>query len=380
MSISSGRPRQVLMLVNRLGGGGTERNVAMFCRHADRSRFEPQVWTLLDDGDLAPILRQAQITTRCLNRKQAFDPVFALRAARAIAHARVDLIHVFLPAIGFYAALAKAVFRSKTPMIYSEPNSGSSVGLKRLLRRWGLRQFSAFCANSGASRRYLVKSGVDPERIQSIPNGHEVPLFQASADRRQAVRSALGIDANTKLAICVGRLIPSKRVGDLLEATAVAHRAHSQLRVAIVGDGPQRETLESQAQSLRLESVVQFLGRRHDIPDLLAAADLFVFPSEAEGLPNAVIEAALTGLPIVACDIQGVREIVLNGQGATLIGCRDPQALAEAVTYVLENPRQAQQRAQLSQQFAEKEYAIERVTQRLYTVYEEVLRGQRNGK
>jgi glycosyltransferase involved in cell wall biosynthesis len=367
------------MLVNRMGGGGTERNVAMFCRFADRARFEPEVWTLLAGGDLEPAVGQAGVPIRCLNRRRAWDPAFALWASRQIAHAEVDLIHVFLPAIAFNVALAKAIWRVPTPVIYSEPSSRPSVRLKNVLRRWGLRRFSSFCANSPASRRYLVDSGVDPDRIHLIPNGHDLSLYGASPERRAAVRQPLALDADAILAVFVGRLIPSKRVGDLLEAIPLVHRVEPRLRVAIVGDGPEREVLGQHVQSLGLEPVVRFLGRRSDVPELLGASDLFVFPSEAEGLPNAVIEAALTGLPIVAGDIPGVREIVLGGGGAFLTPCRDPQALAAAITRVLAQPEEAKQRARLSQQFAETEYAIERVTQRLYNVYEEILHAERTG-
>ena len=141
----------------------------------------------------------------------------------------------------------------------------------------------------------------------------------------------------------------------------------------VAGEGPERESLEHKAASLGVGDVVRFVGRRLDIPVLLQVADVFVFPSETEGLSNAVIEAALAGLPIVACDIEGVREIVLGGEGAFLVPCRNPNALALAIKNTLRHPDQTRKRAALSQKHAETEYAIEGVMQRLYDLYEEVL-------
>lgn len=373
-----GRPR-VLLLVNKLGGGGAERDVSVMCRHADSSSFAFEVWTLLGGGDLEPIVRDAGVTIHCLDRRRAYDPVFALRAAREIARADFDLIHTMLPAVAFYGALAKVLWRSPSPLIYSELSAFPKKGLKTTLRTWAIRHCDAFCANSLGSQQYLEYTGVDSAKIRLVPNGHDVDRYQTMTAPRETVRASLGVAPDDRLAIYVGRLIPSKRVCDLLDATARLKRDGRPVRVLVVGEGPERERLEQQSAALGLASTVRFAGRRLDIPDLLQAADMFVFPSETEGLSNAVIEAALAGLPIVACDIGGVREIVLDGDGAYLVPVRQPEALARAVTQVLDDPEQATQRARRSHESAVNEYAIERVMQRLYTIYEEVLHAKSRG-
>jgi glycosyltransferase involved in cell wall biosynthesis len=366
------KPR-VLLLVNQLGGGGAERDVAMLCQYADQSRFQLEVWTLLGGGDLEPIVHQAGIPVHCLNRKHAYSPVFALRAAREIARARFDLIHVFLPAIALNAALAKVLWRAKSPLIYSELSAQPKSRLKDTLRRWSLRQCSTWIANAPASRAYLERSGIEQSRITIVPNGHEVARYRTMSCERSQLRASLGVGPEQTLAIYVGRLIPSKRVCDLVDALAMLHGQHPELRLVLAGEGPERARLQQQIDTLALGRAVRLVGRRLDIPDLLQASDLFVFPSESEGLSNSVIEAALSGLPIVACDIAGVREIVLGGRGAELVPCRDPAALAAAIQRVVENPEEAKARARLSQQYAQNEYAIERVLQRLYNLYDEVL-------
>jgi hypothetical protein len=103
-------PKRVLFLSNTLNAGGSERNVAFFCEKIDRQRYLPQVWTFHGGGEFEAQVKASGITVRNLNRTSAVSPWFALKAAHAIAHADVDLIHAFHPAIAFYAALAKSLW------------------------------------------------------------------------------------------------------------------------------------------------------------------------------------------------------------------------------------------------------------------------------
>jgi glycosyltransferase involved in cell wall biosynthesis len=257
--------------------------------------------------------------------------------------------------------------------MFSELSSRPRQGLKNLLRWWTVRQCDVFAANSAGAKQFLVRSGAPAGKVRIIPNGHVVSRYQTLLSSRESLRAGLGAGPDDTLAIYVGRLIPSKRVEDLLQAIALLRDTQPRLRVAIVGEGPERSALEQQAAALGIEGVVHFAGRRLDVPELLQVADLFAFPSETEGLSNAVMEAALAGLPIVACDIGGVREIVLDGRGAFLVPCRQPPALAAEIVHVMRQPDEATRRAQLAQQFAVDQYSIERVTQRLYDIYDEVL-------
>ena len=317
-------------------------------------------------------VRDAGVRLTCLHRRWSFDPFFALRAARKISREPVDLIHAFLPAIAFNAALAKAVWGTPTPLIYSEGTSAQIRGWMAKLHRFVLRRCDAFTANSSASRDLLVKDGIEPNHITLIPNGHVPERFQ-SPTGRQRIRAELGIADTEKLAVCVGRLIESKRVSDLIEALALLGSKRFSLRTVIVGDGPLREELERQVQTTGLADVVKFLGARQDVPDLLAAADLFVFPSEAEGLPNAVIEAAMAGLPIVACAIPGVVEIIGRKDDSQLVTPRCPPELANAVQRVLADLDRARANAQNVQEHARQKYAIENTLAQLYDLYERVL-------
>ena len=368
----STKPVRLLYLVNSLRHGGVERDLAMICKHIDQSRFQPEVWSLLGGGEHESTVRAAEIKIRCLNRKWSYDPVFALRAAREIARSKADLLHGFLPQITLSAALAKVLWRIKQPLVYYEVTSQRSPSLLTTFENWARRRCTHFIANSPTSERFLLSHGVDPATVRLIPNGHEVEKYRRSVSP-DALRCELGAGPDEKLVLFVGRLCDTKRVCDLIDAVASLDTARLRLKVVIAGDGPERESLVRQVSERGLDRVVRFLGMRQDVVELLQAADLFVFPSEVEGLSNATIEAALAGLPIVACDIGGVREVVKHGRDALLVAPRRPDELAVAVQQVLADPAAAQLRAKSAQEHAKKAYAIQSVLPKLYEWYEEIL-------
>jgi glycosyltransferase involved in cell wall biosynthesis len=118
---------------------------------------------------------------------------------------------------------------------------------------------------------------------------------------------------------------------------------------------------------------VEFAGQRSDVADLLRAADVFVFPSETEGLPNALIEACLAGLPVVACDVPGVADVVKSGETAILVPPRCPADLAAAVRRLLSSPAEARRLAATARRHAQQSYSIEQSLLALYDVYDRLL-------
>ena len=232
------KPLRVVFFVNTLIRGGTERNVTVLCQHMDKSRYRPEVWTLHSGGENEAAVRAAGVEIHCLGRGRSYSPAFALRAAREISRSDADLFHVFLPAIMFYVGLARVVFRASQPIVFSEATSLVSSRWQQPVRAWTVRsQCSGFAANSETSRDFLASYGVPPEKIQVIPNGHDISHFHAPLER-QAVRNAIGVGPQDKLAIFVGRLVDTKRVCDLIEAVRLLGDTPAGLRVAVIGDGP----------------------------------------------------------------------------------------------------------------------------------------------
>jgi len=369
--------RRVLFLVNTLGHGGFERDVAALCGHLDRSRWVPEVITLAAGGVHECDVVASGVRVRSLDRGMATSPSFAVRAASAIRRSGADLWHAFLPAIGFYAALARAwPGGAHVPFVYTQgTTSFGGARWKRLAFRFTVGQADLLTANSQAAGDFLAPwSAGRPIRV--LPNGHDLRRFEGPFDRG-VYRRSLGVGPADPLAIFVGRLVPSKRVEDLVDAVARVCRTGAELACWVVGDGPERERLERRAGEQAVGDRVRFLGARQDVPELLRCADMFVFPSAIEGLPNAVIEAALAGLPVVAADIPGVREVLPAPEDALLVPVGRPADLAGAVMRLLADPALGRRLGDGARRGAADRFEIGRVCAAVCDCYDELIAGAR---
>lgn len=158
----------------------------------------------------------------------------------------------------------------------------------------------------------------------------------ASPEEREATRASLGIPSDAPVVITVARLESVKGVDLLVEAWPTVLRAVPSARLLLAGDGPQREALKARLSEEGAIDSVQFLGHRHDVPDLLHAADVLALPSRSEGLPLAALEGLASSLPVVAHAVGGVPELIKDGENGRLVP-PEPDALAAALIEVLTN-------------------------------------------
>lgn len=172
-----------------------------------------------------------------------------------------------------------------------------------------------------------------------IRNSISAPPSDRLADRAEA-RQLLGLDDETPVALCIARMEPQKRHDVLLDAWARLDYGC----LLLAGDGSRRPQLQAQAESLGCR--VRFLGNRQDVPLLLAAADVTVLTSDWEGLPIAILESLAAGRPVVACDVDGVREVLGHG-GGRLVSAGNAQAVADALNALLRDGQSREAEANL---------------------------------
>ena len=363
-------PSKILFLVNTLRVGGYERDVATLCEYIDLDRFQPEVWVLHGGGQFEDRVVRRGIRLINFDRKRSRSPYFAWKMARAISRSDAALIHAFLPTIATYAALARRCFGVRQPLVISIGQS-QTVRVERWMFGWCSRTFDWLVANSRSAADLGASLGFDRGRISIVPNGHRLDRYQTNVDR-QHVRATVGVQPHERMLLYVGRLIDTKRVCDAVNALHLLG-AGIPVKLVIAGDGPERSALVDQVSKLGLSGRVVFAGQRSDVPDLLQAADVFLFPSETEGLPNSLIEACLAGLPIAACRVGGVVDVVDDGKTALLVPPRSPIELAAAVRRLISAPDEAGRLAAAAQKRARESYSIEQSLNALYDVYETLL-------
>ncbi len=185
---------------------------------------------------------------------------------------------------------------------------------------------------------------VPASRLHYIPNG--VRLGAKDSVARARLRQSLGIAEEQFLWMFAGRLAPVKDLGTLIKALASASgRSAAPLRLAIVGDGPERAALERLSRSLGLDAVILFLGARTDVPPLMQAADGFVMSSLSEGLPMVLLEAMAARIPCVATSVGGIPELFSGGAGL-LAPPQDALGLADALLQLVADPERRHRMAQ----------------------------------
>ncbi len=219
---------------------------------------------------------------------------------------------------------------------------------------------------SDAARATFRMSAVRPTLYQTIHNGI-CPSVPTRA--RTATRALLRLH-DEPLILTVARLTEQKQHTVLLQAMRRVLRACTDAHLLIVGDGPLDLTLKTLARQTGISHRVHFLGRREDVPELLAASDLFCLPSHFEGHPLALMEAMAAGIPVVATRSLGITETVINGETGVLVPTRDPVALGAALIRVLSDKALALRLRQSAIHVASTEFSAERMAASTLALYQ----------
>lgn len=304
--------------------------------------------------------------------RRAIDVRLVARLTQWIKRNDVPLLHAHEFTMGFYAGVAGSI--SGTPHILTMHGGTKFANAKR--RRIALR-FSAKTAGAvvGVSEStcdHLTHSlKLKRDTVEMIPNGISVQKGE-----RETTRLSLGILPQERLLLAVGNLYTVKGHSILVEAASLL-RANGLLpkwKVLIAGRGDQLDLLTAQIARARLQDFVKLLGLRNDIHDLLAAADGWIMPSHSEGLPMALLEAAMAAVPVVSSAVGGIPDVIEHEHSGWLVKPGDPTALAYAIGELLLNPQEGQRRAQLAKQRVEAQYSSDAMAKRYLSLYTRVLR------
>jgi glycosyltransferase involved in cell wall biosynthesis len=211
----------------------------------------------------------------------------------------------------------------------------------RLLYRLAARWVDGLVAVSDEVETAILESiGSIRDKIAVICNGVDTARYQRPIDRAR-VRRELELPEDAWLMALVGTMKPQKGHRLLIEALRTVAPRFPDLHVLFVGDGEARAELEAQASASGVAERIHFLGSRGDVPDLLSACDSFVLPSLWEGLPMALIEAMASGLPVIASDVSGTKQVMIDGDTGLLVPPGDPGALGQAIVALLSDPARA---------------------------------------
>ncbi len=283
--------------------------------------------------------------------------------ADALAADGVDLVHAWLY-IANALTWAARPYRRRWPLITSARNCKVQGRLSRFTNALAFRASRAIVANSNDVAAYIARQYRAPrQRIRVIYNGIDTERFHPVVQNG-------GRDPGPIVAI--GRLVPQKNHALFLEAAARLSRQMAAVRFMIVGDGPLRPALETRADNLGLAESVSFVGERQDVDVILRSASLLWLPSRWEGMPNVVLEAMASGVPAIATDVGGTRELIRTGVDGFVVPPEDADAFVALSRDLLQDEQRRRQFAAAARSRAE-DFSSPRMVQAVTELYAEVL-------
>ncbi len=325
---------RIAFVIPTLDQSGAERQLTLLATGLPRDEFQVKVIVLNRGGPFADELRAAGIECEVLGKRFRCDPLTYMRLRASLKAFQPDIVQSFLFAANSYVRLP-GIVPSGCKVIVSERcvdswKSGWQLWLDRKL----IGRTSAMTANSASVADFYVSIGIPRVRITVIPNA--MPLVPTELSRERALK-LLGLETHHRVVGFVGRLAAQKRLTDVLWAFQLLHQLVDNVRLVLIGDGPERDTLAEIAQGFGCRDKIVFAGHRSDAYSLMSAFEAFVLASEFEGMSNSLMEAMSLSIACVVSDIAANRELITHEQSGLIFPLGKSPDLTKALTRVLQD-------------------------------------------
>lgn len=372
----------LVFIITGMARGGAETQAKDLAIRMQRRGWQVQVISLLPPEAYAEELAEAGVCIFNLGMRRGIpDPRSLFKLARLIRRFKPHVVHSHM----IHANLLARISRLLAPMPALICTAHNTLEIGRTFRsekatHWAYRFTDCLCdlttqiAREGYER-FRKGKAASPQKLLYLPNGVDTTRYAPRPEVRAKLRKEFGLSEGSFVWLTVGRLEPVKDHATLLEAFAEITKKDKKATLFIVGTGSLEASLKDIARQLSLEESVHFLGLRADIPDLLNIADGFVLSSIWEGMPMVLLEAHASGLPIVATDVGGNRDVVKDGITGFLVPPKDPEALASAMYRLMVLPKDLRHKMGLAgRTLVEKEYSLERIVDLWEETYLSLLR------
>lgn len=365
-------PIRIAHLVSTLGVGGQEMVILSLVEHADRRKFDPVVMALHSEGPVADRIRALGIPVETIGHPGMSGPSLVRRLADRLRANGIQVLHTHNPAPHQHGAAARMMAR--TPVLVHTKHGRNNFPTRT--RRWaeqlaGRLSDMVVAVSTDSAEVARDVDRVPDHKLRVIRNGISLPA-SLPARRREA--------GHRSVAVHVARLNRIKDQPTLLRAARIAADRLPGFRLEIIGDGPMRDQLHSLAAELALDDVVTFHGMQGDVRPYLEGGDLFVLPSLSEGVSITLLEAMAAGLPVIATDVGGNREVVVDGETGILIPVGDPAVLADRMIELLSDPERADRMGLAGRRRVEAEFDVVRTVSEYEGIYSELLDRRRGRK
>lgn len=363
---------RVLHLITRLPIGGAERLLLGILRNLDPNEFDSIVCCIQDRGELADEVEALGIPVIVLElmRKGGHDRQVVPALRRIMREHRIDLIHTHLYHANLYGRLAAR--KEGIPAIASVHNTYKKrKWYRHLINRWlAGKTFVVTAGSEDVEKDLLTVDRLSPKKVVRLPNSIDLSRVETSLSVTEA-KARFGFTDNEVVIGTVGRVEEQKGHVFLLEAFAQLRRRAdgNRLKLLLVGDGRLLPELKETAARLGISDAVCFPGNIAKLAEVYQAIDLFTMPSLWEGLSLAMLEAMAAGLPMVATEVGGARDVLGNNQWGLLVPPHDAAALASAIDSLLDDPDTAARLAAAGKARVHANYSVAALAHQLSGLY-----------
>lgn len=376
-------PRHILHFVSTFQIKTDTKWLIQLAQHLDPARFRLSAACFYGGGPVQQQLESLGVRTHNLNVANEHDPRVIWRARRLIRQLRCDLVHTHLLRADLYGGTAARW--AGVPAVVS---TAYAIGpYARQQRRRSDRWLDATCAklsthviavSHAVQRDCVERLGIPGDRISVIHTGIEPPAA-IPADDAEKLRVEWGLAPTQPVIVTVARLSYEKGLDTLLDAATLLRQSRPRARVVIIGDGPDRAAIEIRIRESNLTDVVLLGGFRSDVWPVYAAANVICMPSHSEGMPNVLLEAMAMARPIVATSVGGIPEAILSGENGLLVPPRDPQAMAAALSCLLDDADLAWRQGAAARSTVVQRFLARDVVARYSILYSSLLARRKGG-
>lgn len=359
--------------------GGGERGFGQISTAIDRKRFEPII-AAQPCGQLEDMAQKNRVRFFPLDMSRQVNLKTINKISKIINDSKINIVHSMGSRADFFARIASRKIPSvRVINTIAMLVEGYDVNLLRktiykFADRYSSKFVSHYITVSKALKQKLIQERKIPEeKISVIYNGVELDRYNPGRFKSNKLRESIGIEDDCIIVGAIGRLVYQKGFQYLIEAAKKLHQKNYKIRFVIVGQGPENYKLRQMAESSGISKICTFTGQRFDIPQLLSDFDVFALPSVLEGLPRVVIEAMAMEKPIVASDIDGVREELIPDRTGLIVPPRDSEALSDAIAYLINNKDRASQLGREARKSATIRFDLKRTVSSVESLYEKVM-------
>ncbi|HGY56255.1 MAG TPA: glycosyltransferase [Caldithrix abyssi] len=355
--------------------GGTERQLLLLLDHLDKKEFEPWLCVFRYSSWMEKYKQQYNI--HYFNFGSFFSPVSywnLYKFARWLKKNQFQIVQTQFRDGNIVGILAAKMAGIKT-ILSSRRNEGywlnkTELFILKLLNRY----VTGYLANSESIKRFVQRvEKIDPKKVKVIYNGVDFSYFDNLDTEYKELRNQFGLQDDDFVITMIANLRPVKRVDVLIDAAAEVVKTNNKAKFLLVGDGEEENNLKTLTKKYGLERQVIFLGKRSDIPQILAVSNLGVLTSASEGLSNAIIEYMGAGLPVICTKVGGNEELVEDGVNGFLIRPGDSKTLSGKIAAFIKQPSLVEKMGQESARKARQLFALDVMIKRTENYYKSLL-------